>query len=148
MYKITVELDAVNGQPANHSEFPFVEENADVVALKMRAYAVAQSLLQVAYPAGTANLTVTIEKNGEWFDTDEVEVTITDKSPWKTMNLTMFCQACYNTSLHVPADCTIEEAIAYAKAYIDCIPVNKGHLEYVPYSDVLDEENCDFEEDA
>lgn len=149
MYKITIELNDINCEPVTHDEFPFTEEGADVVALKKRAFAVAQSLLQLlGYTEGTAGLTATLEIDGQWFDTDEFEIKLTDKSPWKTLNLTMFCQACYNSSLQVPADCSIEEAIEYAKAYIDCIPVNKGHIEYVPYSDVLDEENCDFEEDA
>ena len=63
----------------------------------------------------------------------------------KTLNVTILCQAYYNSSIEVPDDMTFDEAIKYAKEHIDDIPINSP-LEYVGYSDELDVENCDFEE--
>ena len=63
----------------------------------------------------------------------------------KTLNVTVQCMAVYNSSIEVPDDMTFEEAIEYAKNHLNEIPL--GELEYVDDSDVLDEENCDFEEE-
>lgn len=63
----------------------------------------------------------------------------------KRLNVTVQCMAVYNSGIDVPDDMTLEEAIEYAKEHIDEIPC--GELEYISDSDVLDEENCDFEED-
>ena len=63
----------------------------------------------------------------------------------KTLNVTVQCMAVYNSSIEVPEEMTLEEAIEYAKAHLDEIPL--GELEYISDSDELDEENCDFEED-
>lgn len=63
----------------------------------------------------------------------------------KTLNLTINCSAVYNSSIEVPEDMSFEEAIAYAKAHLDEVPLTE--LDYVEGSDELDEENCDFEED-
>ena len=62
----------------------------------------------------------------------------------KRLNVTIQCLAVYCSRIDVPDDMSLEEAIEYAKEHIKEIPL--GALEYVPYSDVLDEENCDFEE--
>lgn len=61
----------------------------------------------------------------------------------KRLNVTVQCMAIYNSSIEVPDDMTLEEATEYAKEHIDEIPL--GVLKYVPYSDELDEDNCDFE---
>ena len=61
----------------------------------------------------------------------------------KRLNVTINCQAVYNSSIEVPADWNIDEAIAYAKTHLNDIPL--GVLEWVPESDELDEENCDFD---
>ena len=63
----------------------------------------------------------------------------------KTLNVTVMCTAIYNSSIEVPDDMTLEEAIEYAKDNIQDIPL--GELEYTPYSDEIDEENCEFEDD-
>ena len=63
----------------------------------------------------------------------------------KKLNVTIQCMAVYNSSIEVPDNMTLEEAIEYAKKHINEIPL--GELEYVSGSDELDEENCDFEED-
>lgn len=52
--------------------------------------------------------------------------------------------ATYNSSIDVPTNLSLEEAIQYAKAHLREAPL--GGLEYVPDSDTLDEDNCDFEE--
>ena len=62
----------------------------------------------------------------------------------KRLNVTVQCMAIYNSSIEVPDDMTLEEAIEYAKEHLDEIPC--GELEYISDSDELDEENCDFEE--
>lgn len=60
----------------------------------------------------------------------------------KRLNVTVQCMAFYNSSIEVPNDMTLEEAIEYAKEHLDEIPC--GELEYIS-DDELDEENCDFE---
>ena len=62
----------------------------------------------------------------------------------KRLNVTVQCLAVYNSSIEVPDNMTLEEAIEYAKKHINNIPC--GTLTYVPDSDELDEENCDLEE--
>lgn len=63
----------------------------------------------------------------------------------KRLNVTIQCMAVYNSSIEVPEEMTLEEAIEYAKNHLNEIPLEE--LEYVADSDVLDEDNCDFEED-
>lgn len=63
----------------------------------------------------------------------------------KRLNVTVTCMAVYNSSIEVPDEMSLEEAIEYAKEHIDEIPL--GEMEYVPNSDELEEHNCDFDED-
>lgn len=63
----------------------------------------------------------------------------------KKLNVTVACMAIYNSCIEVPDNMNIKEAIQYAKEHISDIPL--GVLEYIPDSDELDEENCDFEEE-
>ena len=63
----------------------------------------------------------------------------------RKLNVTVQCMAVYNSSIMVPRELTFEEAIKYAKEHID--EINLGELEYIPDSDELDEENCDFDEE-
>lgn len=63
----------------------------------------------------------------------------------KRLNVTIQCMAVYNSSIEVPEEMTLEEAIEYAKNHLNEIPLEE--LEYVDDSDILDEENCNFEED-
>lgn len=63
----------------------------------------------------------------------------------KTLNVTVICAAVYNSSIEVPDEMTLEEAIGYAKEHINEIPC--GELEYISDSDELDEENCGFDEE-
>ena len=63
----------------------------------------------------------------------------------KKLNVTIICKACYNGVIEVPDGMTLEEAIEFARQNLDSIPL--GELEYIPCSDELDEENCDFEDD-
>ena len=62
----------------------------------------------------------------------------------KRLHLTIQCMAIYESGIDVPDEMTIEEAIEYAKQHLNEVPL--GRLEYVNDSDVLDEDNCDFEE--
>ena len=61
----------------------------------------------------------------------------------KKLNVTVTCMAVYNSSIDVPDEMTLEEAIEYAKEHIN--EINIGELEYIADSDELDEENCDFD---
>lgn len=63
----------------------------------------------------------------------------------KKLNLSMACECIYNSSIEVPDDMTLEEAITYAKEHIDEIPL--GPMTYVPDSDSVDEELCEFEQE-
>lgn len=60
----------------------------------------------------------------------------------KRLNVTVMCMAIYNSRIMVPDELSEKEAIEYAKKHIDEIPV--GEMEYIPDSDILDEENCGF----
>lgn len=60
----------------------------------------------------------------------------------KTLNITAQCLAVYNSSVEVPFDMSLEEAVQYAKDHIDEISI--GELEYISDSDQIDEENCCF----
>lgn len=61
----------------------------------------------------------------------------------KRLNVTCTCLAVYNSSIKVPDDMLLEEAIEYAKEHIHEIPT--GELTYISDSDEIDDENCDFE---
>lgn len=62
----------------------------------------------------------------------------------KTLNVSILCQAYYNSSIEVPDNLSRKEALDYAREHLEDIPL--GDLEYVTDSDQLDEENCDFAE--
>ncbi len=62
----------------------------------------------------------------------------------KRLNVTIQCMAVYNSSIEVPDDMSLEEAIKYANTKLDVIPLTE--MDYVPGSDVLDEENCCFDD--
>ena len=62
----------------------------------------------------------------------------------KRLEVTVECKAIYNSSILVPDDYSVEEAIKYAKDNLNNIPL--GVLEYIQDSDLLDEENCFFDE--
>ena len=62
----------------------------------------------------------------------------------KQLNVTMQCAAIYNSCIEVPDEMSLEEAVQYAEEHKDLIP--RGILEYVPASDEIDIENCDFEQ--
>ena len=53
------------------------------------------------------------------------------------------CMAAYNSEIDVPVNMGLEDALQYASEHLDNIP--PGEIEYVPDSDELDEDNCDFE---
>lgn len=61
----------------------------------------------------------------------------------KKLNVTIICQASFTSSIQVPDNYTLEEAKEYAKEHVREIPI-MSELEYIPDSDILDEENCDF----
>ena len=63
----------------------------------------------------------------------------------KRFNVTAAWMAFYNSGIDVTDEMILEEAIEYAKEHINEIPI--GELEWIPDSDEIDEENCDFEED-
>ena len=69
-----------------------------------------------------------------------------EKADMRKLNVTVQCSAVYNSSIMVPGDLTIEEALQYAKDHID--EISLGELDYISDSNELDEENCDFETEA
>lgn len=85
-------------------------------------------------------------------DVDEISDYLSDETGFchkgfnlvKTLGVTVQCMAVYNSSIDVPVGMSRNEAIEYAKKHLD--EISCGELEYVPDSDVLDEENCDFDE--
>lgn len=62
----------------------------------------------------------------------------------KCLHFTIQCMATYSSGINVPDDMSLEEAIEYARSHPHEAPL--GELEYVPDSDVLDEESCNFDE--
>ena len=52
----------------------------------------------------------------------------------KRLNVTVICQAVYNSGIDIPDDMDIEEAIEYAKEHIDEIPL--GEMEWISGSDI------------
>ena len=61
----------------------------------------------------------------------------------KRLHVTVQCMAVYDSYIDVPACYSLDDAIEYAKDNLHEIPL--GQMEYVQDSDILDEENCDFE---
>ena len=61
----------------------------------------------------------------------------------KTLYVTENCNAVYCSSIQVPIHMSLEEAIAYAEAHQEAIPL--GVLDYVHGSSELDADNCSFE---
>lgn len=61
----------------------------------------------------------------------------------KTLNVTVNCLGVYNSSIQVPDEMTIDEAIKYASKHLDLIPM--GEVEWFGDAN-LDEENCDFDD--
>ena len=61
----------------------------------------------------------------------------------KELKVTVVCEAYYKSSIKVPDDISLQEAIQYAKNHINEIPV--GELEWISDSDSIDEDNCEFE---
>ncbi len=61
----------------------------------------------------------------------------------KKLNVTYQFSEIGTVAINVPDNFTLEEAIQYAKKHIDEIPLPKN-TEYLQGSDIIDEENCDF----
>lgn len=64
----------------------------------------------------------------------------------KRFKVSVICQATYWGNIHVPDNFTREEALDYAKKHIDEISISSD-LEWIADSDVVDEENSDFEQE-
>lgn len=65
----------------------------------------------------------------------------------KKLNVTIMYSVCGVSSIMVPDDMTLEEAIQYAKDHINEINT-PSQADYISDSDIIDEDNCDFEEDT
>ena len=61
----------------------------------------------------------------------------------RRLDLTICCQAYYNSHIMVLKNLSIEEALDYAEEHLDEAPIETP-LEYLCDSDELDRENCDF----
>lgn len=62
----------------------------------------------------------------------------------RTLQLSVFCQAHYDTCIELPKEFVgnLEDAVAYASMHLEDIPL--GTLNYIPDSDELDTEGCFF----
>lgn len=61
----------------------------------------------------------------------------------RTFAVTISCSCVYNGTIQVPAHFDRDAALKYAREHLSEIPLSS--LTYIPDSDQLDEENCDFE---
>lgn len=64
----------------------------------------------------------------------------------KKLNVTIEFSMVGVSSIMVPDNLTLEEAIEYAKNHINEIPT-PSQADYICDSDIIDEHNCDFDED-
>lgn len=71
-----------------------------------------------------------------------------DKTQNKTkkFNVTYQYSQIGTVTIYVPEEMTLKEAIEYARDNIDEIPLPTNG-EYIQDSDIIDEENCDFEDE-
>ena len=65
----------------------------------------------------------------------------------KRLDATCTCMAYYTSSIEVPANYTLEQAITYAREHINEIPVASS-LGYIGDSDEVAEEHCKFEKEG
>lgn len=63
----------------------------------------------------------------------------------KKLMVAVQCMATYNSSILVPDDMPLEDAIQYAKKNIDSIP--SGNLKWVSDSDEIIDDLCYFEKE-
>ena len=63
----------------------------------------------------------------------------------RKLDVTVQCMATYNSSIMVPKNLSLEEAIVYAKDHINNINITE--LEYISDSDEICEEECQFEDE-
>lgn len=61
-------------------------------------------------------------------------------------NVTYSFMSVGTVRIDVPVNLSFDEAIMYAKEHLAEIPL-PSNAEYVQDSDIIDEENCDFEEE-
>lgn len=61
----------------------------------------------------------------------------------KKLNVKVWCTCGYDSSIEVPDNMILNEAIEYAKDHLGDIPMH--NLTYIPESDELNEEMCEFE---
>lgn len=61
----------------------------------------------------------------------------------KKFNAACTCMVAYTGTIDVPADYTLEQAVAYAREHIKEIPIDSD-LDYIGDTDELIEENCEF----
>ena len=63
----------------------------------------------------------------------------------RKLDVTVQCIAVYNSSIMVPKDLSLEEAIEYAKDHINSINITE--LEYINDSDEICEDECQFDDE-
>lgn len=64
----------------------------------------------------------------------------------KPFNVTLIFSKVGTSTILVPKKLTLQEAIQYAKEHIREIPL-PIESEYISDSDIIDEDNCDFDEE-
>ena len=68
-----------------------------------------------------------------------------EEKKFKTLHLTVFVTGIGDTSIQVPAELDLDDAIRYAKEHIDEVRV-PSNLDYSGGGMVLYLDNCDFED--
>ena len=67
-----------------------------------------------------------------------------DDTEYKTLNVFIRCKAHYNSTIRVPKNMNLDEALEYAESRLNEAPLS--NLEYICNTDELDENNCKFAE--
>ena len=65
----------------------------------------------------------------------------------KRLNVTVTVSMVGDSSILVPDELNLDEAIEYAKNHLHAISLPEN-LEYIESSDIIDEDNCDFDDSS
>ena len=69
-----------------------------------------------------------------------------EEKKFKTLHLTVFVTGVGDTSIQVPEEMSLEEALKYAAEHADEIRM-PSNVDFNSSNLVFDEDNCDFEDD-
>lgn len=143
-----VKVTFINNK-SKEQEIVYIDSTKDVV-LQLRETAFQMDVLKAMQERNFDEVLVVNCNNFKELSVPMKDLETTDfsvldegETETKEFSVVVYCQACYRSSIRVPANYTHEQALAYAKARMDIIPC--GELEYISDDDI-DEENCFFSE--